>query len=81
MRAEGWAGPTRLEVDQPGPVIRSADEVVASVLSLSGSAPHLFGDRLPAFVDDLRKLLQAASPSGEFSERLREIGVVIWRLP
>lgn len=81
MRAEGWAGPTRLEVEQPGPVVRPADEVVAAVLSLSGSAPHLFGDRLPAFVDDLRGLLHAASPSGEFSERLREIGVVIWRLP
>jgi hypothetical protein len=60
-------------------VNRSLDDVVSAVFSLSGSAPHLFGNRLEVFEDDLRLLLRAASASGWFSERTREIAVVIWR--
>ncbi|MCA1701156.1 MAG: class I SAM-dependent methyltransferase, partial [Actinobacteria bacterium] len=44
-RVAGFTGPQRLEI--PGRVVqRTAEEVVASVYSLSRSAPHLFGDRL-----------------------------------
>ncbi|GIF74330.1 class I SAM-dependent methyltransferase [Asanoa siamensis] len=75
MRATGFQGPTRITAVPARVVTRTTDEVVAAVLSLSGSAPHLFGDRLPAFVDDLRKLLG----DGPFAERLREIEIVIWR--
>jgi hypothetical protein len=60
-------------------VDRSLDEVVSAVFSLSGSAPHLFENRLGAFEDDLRRLLRETSPSGWFSERTREIALVIWR--
>lgn len=60
-------------------VERGVDEIVSAVFSLSGSAPHLFGDRLPAFETRLRELLQQSSSTGRFSERLREIAVVIWR--
>jgi hypothetical protein len=78
MRAAGFTGPTRIEVG--GQVVeRDADALVSSVLSLSGSAPHLFADRLPAFEADLRGLLREASPSGRFAERTREIAVVVWR--
>jgi SAM-dependent methyltransferase len=79
MRAAGYAGPTRIEVDHGRVLDRSADEIVASVFSLSRSAPHLFGDRLPAFEADLRALLVAASPGGRFSEIRREMALVIWR--
>ena len=79
MRAAGYAGPTRIEVDHGRVLDRSADEIVASVFSLSRSAPHLFGDRLPAFEADLRALLAAASPGGRFSEVRREMALVIWR--
>jgi len=79
MRAAGYAGPTRIEVDRGRVLDRSTDEIVASVFSLSRSAPHLFGDRLPAFEADLRALLAAASPGGRFSERRREMALVIWR--
>ncbi|TDE00705.1 class I SAM-dependent methyltransferase [Jiangella asiatica] len=79
MRQAGYAGPARIDVGGGQVVTRSADDVVASVLSLSSSAPHLFGDRLPAFEADLRGLLDAASPAGLFSERTREVGLVIWR--
>jgi SAM-dependent methyltransferase len=79
MRAEGWSGPARRTVRQPEPVVRTVDEVVSSMLSLSGSAPHLFGDRLPDFVRDLRAVLSRAAPDGLFAERLTDIDVKVWR--
>ncbi len=76
-RTAGFVGPRRLTV--PGAVLdRGADEVVAAVLSLSGSAPHLFGPRLADFEADLRTLLHTASPTGRFSQQMREIAVDIW---
>jgi hypothetical protein len=57
----GFTGPTRSEV--PGPVVvRSVDDVVASVFSLSSAAPHRFGDRVDLFELELRELLARASP-------------------
>ena len=76
--AAGFHGPTRIEV--PGAVVdRSADEVVASVFSLSSAAPHLFGDRVADFEAELRALLAEVSPDGRFSEQMREIAVDVWR--
>ncbi|MDZ5619392.1 class I SAM-dependent methyltransferase [Nocardioides sp. HM23] len=73
----GFAGPKRLEV--PGWVVtRSADEIVASVFSLSFAAPHLFGDRVGSFEHELRILLTQASPTGRFSEAMREIAADLW---
>jgi hypothetical protein len=70
----------RTEFQRGETVTRSVDEVVSAVLSLSSSAPHLFGDELPRFVADLRKLLSETAPDGVLAERLREIEVVVWRL-
>ena len=76
-RAAGFTGPRRLEL--PGAVVeRTADQVVVAVLSLSGSAPHLFGPRLTAFEADLRQLLHDTSPTGVFSQHMREIALDIW---
>ena len=78
-RAAGFTGPQRFSV--PGRAVeRSADEVAASIYSLSSSAPHLFGDRLDAFDTELRGLLAASSADGWFSEQMRSIGVDVWRL-
>ncbi|HEX8095474.1 class I SAM-dependent methyltransferase [Jatrophihabitans sp.] len=77
-RAAGFSGPTRIEV--PGTVVdRSADDVVASVFSLSSAAPHLFGDRGRDFEAALRELLAEVSPDGRFSEQMRETAVDVWR--
>ena len=78
MRAAGFDGPTRLVIGRGDVVERSLDEIVAAVFSLSSSAPHLFGDRLAAFEQDLRAALLAWSPRGVFPERRGEIEVVIW---
>lgn len=79
LREAGYRGPQRLEIVRGEVVERSADEVVAAVFSLSSSAPHLFGDRLSEFDDDLRGLLRSASPAGVFAERVRDVSAVVWR--
>lgn len=79
MAAAGFRGPTRLEVGGGRVLERSEDEVVASVYSRSSSAPHLFGERLAEFEAELRGLLRGTAPDGRFSERAREIELVIWR--
>ena len=61
--------------------VRSADDIVAWVFSLSGSAPHLFGDRLEDFERELRALLRQASPDGVFAERLPPTEIMTWRSP
>jgi SAM-dependent methyltransferase len=77
-RAAGFEGPQRIEV--PGRVVeRTAEEVAASVYSLSSSAPHLFGERLGAFDDELRQLLATTSNTGRFSEHMGSTTLSIWR--
>jgi len=80
MHGAGFRAVTRLEVGGGVVVTRSADEVVASVFSLSSAAPHLFGERLAEFEREVRGLLHGASPSGQFSERTREIALDVWRI-
>jgi hypothetical protein len=60
-------------------VNRSAEQIAASVYSLSSSAPHLFGDRLEQFDAELRQLLTDASGDGRLSEHMRSIALDIWR--
>jgi hypothetical protein len=77
-RGVGFDGPEQLEV--PGRVVtRTSEEIAASVYSMSSSAPHLFGDRLGPFDQELRRLLADASDDGRFSEQLRSITLSIWR--
>lgn len=79
MRAAGYRGPTRLVVGGNEVEERTVDDLVASVFSLSSSAPHLFGAELPAFETDLRELLTKTADNGLFAEQRREIEAVIWR--
>lgn len=79
MRRTGFHGPTRIGLAGGLIVERGVDEVTAAVFSLSSSAPHLFGGRLPAFATDLRALLAEHSARGRFAERTHGIDVVVWR--
>jgi SAM-dependent methyltransferase len=79
MRPAGYRGPTRIVVGGNEIEDRSVDDIVASVFSLSSSAPHLLGPDLAAFEADLRDLLTKTADNGLFSERRREIESVIWR--
>jgi SAM-dependent methyltransferase len=72
FQAAGFA-PEEIVVVPDGRVVeRSIEEVVAWVLSMSSTAPHLFGDELGSFTADVRKLLVNASPDGRFSARLAD---------
>lgn len=79
MRQAGFTGPTRIEVRGDQVVDRGVDDIISAVFSLSSSAPHLFAAELPTFEADLKRLLQQTSGNGRFSERTREIAVVVWR--
>ncbi|WP_246341724.1 class I SAM-dependent methyltransferase [Streptomyces physcomitrii] len=75
----GFAGPRRCVVPGGQVLVRSVDEVVAWTFSMSFSAPHLFGAELPAFEEELRRLLYEASPVGRFSARQPGTEVFLWR--
>jgi hypothetical protein len=62
-------------------VERTVDDIVARVFSSSSTAPHLFGDRRENYERDMREILTRASPSGQFSVRLPDNILRIWRLP
>ncbi len=78
-RAAGFVAVADVRVPDRRILTRTIDEVIAGTLSLSSSAPHLFEDRLPQFRNDLRSLLEAASPSGRFSVPLADNTLHIWR--
>lgn len=79
LRAAGFAGPEVVPVPDGRVLERTVDDVVDEILSLSSSAPHLFGDRLGDFVADLRAVLLDASPAGRFTVRLSGNELKIWR--
>lgn len=62
-------------------VVRTVEDVVAWVLSRSDSAPHLFGDRLPQFQQELLLMLRQAALSGAFRERQPDTILRIWLKP
>jgi SAM-dependent methyltransferase len=79
FHAARFTGPEVIDAPGGDVLVRSENQVVASVLSLSSSAPHLFGDDLEKFVAELRTMLAQASPDGLFSEQLQDIRLSLWR--
>ncbi|WP_066369953.1 class I SAM-dependent methyltransferase [Herbidospora mongoliensis] len=71
----GFADVERHVVPAGEVVARTADDLVAWAFSRSDSAPHLFGDRLADFEQDLRALLRGRV----FAERLPATEIRIWR--
>ena len=76
-RSVGFRGPRTITISRPV-VTRTAEEVLAALLSLSGSTPYLLGDRQEDFVAEAHELLEQASPTGQFSEQLSEIAADVW---
>jgi SAM-dependent methyltransferase len=62
-------------------IVRDVDGVLAGYLSTSYAAPHLFGDRLLAFVADVRALLIEWSPSGLFWDWPGDTEILLARKP
>ncbi len=80
FRGAGFTGPELVVVPDGRTIVRSADDLVAETFSMSLTAPHLFGDRLPRFEADLRRVLAEASPDGAFAVRLPDNELKIWRV-
>jgi SAM-dependent methyltransferase len=81
MVAAGFAGPRRRVLDSRRVFERSEDEIVASIFSVTSSAPHLFGSRLADFERDMRQVLRRASLGGRFCEVSETIQLIIWTRP
>lgn len=79
FRRAGFGDRRVVNVPRGEVLLRSEDEIVASVFSLSSAAPHLFGQRLADFERELRELLRSASPDGRFAEKTRDIDLALWR--
>jgi SAM-dependent methyltransferase len=79
LRRAGFAGPEHHIADGGQALVRTCDDVVAWVFSMSYSAPHLFGPRRDDFEGELRRILAGTSPSGRFSERQPSTDAVVWR--
>jgi SAM-dependent methyltransferase len=62
-------------------LLRDIDSVISGYLSLSTSAPHLFADRLDAFVSDARALLERRSDDGLFWDWPGDTEIVIAEKP
>jgi SAM-dependent methyltransferase len=77
LAAAGFEGPVELEVPRNETYARSADDVVASVYSLSYATPERFGAHREAFERDLRALLGGRV----FRERPPGISLLVYRRP
>lgn len=62
-------------------LLRDSESVLSGYLSLSSSAPHLFGDRLDGFAGEVRALLANRSPAGIFWDWPGDTEVVMARKP
>ncbi|WP_327001492.1 class I SAM-dependent methyltransferase [Dactylosporangium sp. NBC_01737] len=60
-------------------LLRDSESVLSGYLSLSWSAPHLFGDRLDDFTAEVRALLASRSPDGIFWDWPGDTEVVLAR--
>lgn len=62
-------------------LLRDGDSVLSGYLSMSWSAPHLFGDRVEEFAAEVRELLASRSPSGVFWDWPGDTEVILGRKP
>jgi SAM-dependent methyltransferase len=62
-------------------LLRDSESVLSGYLSLSFSAPHLFGDRLDGFASEVRALLAERSAAGIFWDWPGDTEVVMARKP
>jgi SAM-dependent methyltransferase len=83
LRAAGFLTPKAVPIPADGDRVieRSIDDVVAGVFSSSGSAPHLFAERVAEFERDLRALLERVTPTGKFAVMSGDLGLVFYRRP
>jgi SAM-dependent methyltransferase len=62
-------------------LLRTSESVLSGYLSMSFSAPHLFGDRIEDFADEVRELLTLRSPEGIFWDWPGDTEVILAQKP
>ena len=62
-------------------ITRDVDGVISGYLSTAYAAPHRFGDRLEDFVAEARRLLEARTPTGRFSDWPGDTAIIIATKP
>ena len=62
-------------------LLRDSESVLSGYLSMSSSAPHLFGDRLEDFTREVRELLGSRSPEGVFWDWPGDTEIILVRKP
>jgi SAM-dependent methyltransferase len=62
-------------------LLRDSESVLSGYLSMSSSAPHLFGDRVEDFAGEVRALLRSRSPEGIFWDWPGDTEVILARKP
>lgn len=77
--AAGFTAPHVVAVPDGRILVRTIDELVAERFATSGTAPHLFGERLAEYEGELREILAAACPSGRFSVQLPDNLLFLYR--
>jgi hypothetical protein len=73
--------PQQLFVPGIPDLLRDSQSVLSGYLSLSSSAPHLFGDRLDDFAGEVRALLASRSAEGIFWDWPGDTEVIMARKP
>jgi SAM-dependent methyltransferase len=62
-------------------LLRTSESVLSGYLSMSSSAPHLFGERVEDFADEVRELLTSRSPEGIFWDWPGDTEVILAQKP
>jgi len=62
-------------------LVRDSESVLSGYFSMATSAPHLFGDRVEEFADEVRELLASRSPAGLFWDWPGDTEIVLARKP
>jgi hypothetical protein len=76
-----FGAPQQLFVPGVPDLLRDSESVLSGYLSLSSSAPHLFGDRLGDFAGEVRALLADRSAEGIFWDWAGDTEVILARKP
>lgn len=61
-----FGAPITVHAPGRGDITRDVEGVISGYLSMSYAAPHLFGNRVDQFVEDLARLLAAHTDTGRF---------------
>jgi SAM-dependent methyltransferase len=76
-----FGAPQSIFVPGIADLLRDSESVLSGYLSMSSSAPHLFGDRVEDFAADVRALLASRSPDGLFWDWPGDTEAVLARKP